>query len=105
MLFHKCVIATLGNSCFTGQPCTEVSSAMMLNIRSYIHYIETWKITNTAVFIHQYFQYCLPEDFCLGKGSGSEPQVTGKLLETLSILTKNDRLRIYYVFLESVSIL
>lgn len=79
MLFHKYGIGTLGNCCFTGQLCTEVSSAMMVKIRSYIHYIESCKIMNTAGFIHQYFQYCYPEDFCLGNGSGSEPQVTGKL--------------------------
>lgn len=105
MLFHKCGIGTLGNSCFKGQTCTEVSSPMMLNIRSYIHYIESCKIYNTAVFIHQYLQYHLAEDFCLGKVPGSGPQVTGKLLETSSILTKDHSLGIYHVFLESVSIL
>lgn len=41
----------------------------------------------------------------MGRQSGSEPQETGKLLETLSIVTKNYRLGIYYVFLESASVL
>lgn len=60
-----------------------LGSAMMVSIRSYVGYIESCKRDNTAVFIDQYFQYCVPEDFPFGKGYNIRTSIYRKTFRNL----------------------